>query len=59
MAASAAAATALSLTTVPFAIPQSTGNALLSRVSFGLNKDAVANRGKLRSVAVGTIFFSF
>ncbi|KAJ4804731.1 Ferredoxin [Rhynchospora pubera] len=55
MAASAATATSLSLTTVPFARPQ-TGNALVSRVSFGLNKEAVANRGKLRNVAANAVY---
>ncbi|KAJ3681489.1 hypothetical protein LUZ60_015978 [Juncus effusus] len=44
MATSAATATTLSLTTLPFARP---GNAVMSRVSFGLNKEIVANRGKV------------
>ncbi|KAJ3687906.1 hypothetical protein LUZ61_017070 [Rhynchospora tenuis] len=55
MAASAATATSLSLTTVPFARPQ-TGNTLVSRVNFGLNKEAVANRGKLRNVAAEAVY---
>ncbi|KAJ4786450.1 Ferredoxin [Rhynchospora pubera] len=55
MAASAATATSLSLTTVPFARPQ-TGNTLVSCVSFGLNKEAVANRGKLRNVAANAVY---
>ncbi|KAF3336720.1 ferredoxin-like protein [Carex littledalei] len=51
MAASTATATALSISTVPFARPQSTGNSV-SRVSFGLNKEAIASRGKIGSLVV-------
>ncbi|KAJ4786451.1 Ferredoxin [Rhynchospora pubera] len=51
MATSATAAT-LSLTTIPFTHPHSVvGNALVSRVAFGLNKEDVAKRGKVACMA--------